>query len=85
MTTGDTQNAQKKIILSGIQPTGTITLGNYLGAVQNWQRMQADFNSIFFIADLHALTVRREPAEFRQTAINFFAQLLACGISPETR
>ena len=83
MTTGDTQNAQKKIILSGIQPTGTITLGNYLGAVQNWQRMQADFNSIFFIADLHALTVRREPAEFRQTAINFFAQLLACGISPE--
>ena len=42
MTTGDTQNAQKKIILSGIQPTGTITLGNYLGAVQNWQRMQAD-------------------------------------------
>ncbi|MDE7372447.1 MAG: tryptophan--tRNA ligase, partial [Clostridia bacterium] len=73
---------QKKIILSGIQPTGTTTLGNYLGAVQNWQKMQSDFNSIFFIADLHALTVRREPSEMRQTALNFFAQLLACGIDP---
>lgn len=79
----DNTSEQKKIILSGIQPTGTITLGNYLGAVQNWQRMQADFDSIFFIADLHALTVRREPAEFRQTALNFFAQFLACGLDPD--
>ena len=82
MTMDCTDAQQKKIILSGIQPTGTITLGNFLGAVQNWQKMQADFNSIFFIADLHALTVRREPSEFRQTALNFFAQLLACGINP---
>ncbi len=73
----------KKTVLSGIQPTGTITLGNYLGAVQNWQRMQEDFNSVFFIADLHALTVRREPAEFRQTSLDFFAQYLACGLDPE--
>ena len=78
----NTESEQKKIILSGIQPTGTITLGNYLGAVKNWQKMQADFDSIFFIADLHALTVRREPAEFRQTALNFFAQFLACGLDP---
>lgn len=78
----NTLNEQKKIILSGIQPTGTITLGNYLGAVKNWQSMQSQFNSIFFIADLHALTVRREPAEFRQTALNFFAQFLACGLDP---
>lgn len=77
------QEAKKKILLSGIQPTGTITLGNYLGAVQNWQRMQADFNSVFFIADLHALTVRREPQEFRQTALSFFAQFLACGLDPQ--
>lgn len=79
----DTEQTQaKKIILSGIQPTGTITLGNYLGAVKNWQSMQSEFNSIFFIADMHALTVRREPAEFRQTALSFFAQLLACGLDP---
>ena len=78
---GQVQN--KKIILSGIQPTGTITLGNYLGAVKNWQIMQEDFNPIFFIADLHALTVKREPAELRQCANSFFAQLLACGINPE--
>ncbi|MCM1306424.1 MAG: tryptophan--tRNA ligase [Firmicutes bacterium] len=84
MATIDNENAQrKKIILSGIQPTGTITLGNYLGAVKNWQKMQSDFDSIFFIADLHALTVRREPSEFRQTALNFFAQFLACGLDPD--
>lgn len=76
------QGEKKKIILSGIQPTGTITLGNYLGAVQNWRRMQTEFNSIFFIADLHALTLRREPAEFRQACVSFYAQFLACGLDP---
>lgn len=85
-TTNDIKNIEcnerKKIILSGIQPTGTITLGNYLGAVKNWQIMQHEFDSIFFIADMHALTVRREPAEFRQTAMGFFAQFLACGLDP---
>jgi len=79
----DNADNGRKILLSGIQPTGTITLGNYLGAVRNWQKMQADFNSIFFIADLHALTVKREPSEFRQTALSFFAQFLACGLDPE--
>lgn len=74
---------QKKLLLSGIQPTGTITLGNYLGAVQNWRKMQSDFNSIFFVADLHALTVRREPAELRQAMTGCFAQLLACGLDPD--
>jgi tryptophanyl-tRNA synthetase len=77
------QTEKKKIILSGIQPTGTITLGNYLGAVQNWRKMQTEFDSIFFIADLHALTIRREPAEFRQACLSFFAQFLACGLDPE--
>lgn len=74
---------KKKVLLSGIQPTGTITLGNYLGAVQNWAKLQEEYNSIFFIADLHALTVRREPAEFRATALSFFAQFLAVGLDPE--
>ncbi len=73
---------EKKRIVSGIQPTGTITLGNYIGAVNNWRKMQSDYDSIFFIADLHALTLRREPAEFRQTALSFFAQYLAMGLDP---
>ena len=76
------QNERKKVVLSGIQPTGTITLGNYVGAVSNWGKMQDEFDSVFFIADLHALTVRREPQEFRQGCMSFFAQLLACGIDP---
>ena len=75
-------NEKKQIVLSGIQPTGTITLGNFLGAVSNWGKMQEEFDSIFFVADLHALTVKREPAEFRQACMSFFAQLLACGIDP---
>ncbi len=74
---------EKKRIVSGIQPTGTITLGNYIGAVNNWRKMQSDFDSIFFIADLHALTLRREPSEFRQTALSFFAQYLAMGLDPQ--
>lgn len=77
-----TQEVKKQIMLSGIQPTGTITLGNYLGAVKNWEKLQSDYNSIFFIADLHALTVKREPAEFRSTALSFFAQFLAVGLDP---
>ena len=76
------QAERKKVVLSGIQPTGTITLGNYVGAVRNWGKMQEEYDSVFFIADLHALTVRRDPAEFRQGCMSFFAQLLACGIDP---
>ncbi|MBQ0125705.1 MAG: tryptophan--tRNA ligase [Clostridiales bacterium] len=74
---------RKKVILSGIQPTGTFTLGNYLGAVRNWGQMQSDFNCAYFIADLHSLTVRQEPAELRKRTMEAFALLLACGIDPE--
>jgi len=72
-----------KTLLTGFQPTGIITLGNYLGAVQNCVKLQKEYNSIFFIADLHSLTVRREAAELRQASMSFYAQLLACGIDPE--
>ena len=77
-----TDTGDKKRIVSGIQPTGTVTLGNYIGAVQNWRKMQEEFDCVYFIADLHALTLRREPAEFRQTALSFFAQYLAMGLDP---
>ena len=74
---------QKKTMLTGFQPTGVITLGNYLGSVQNCVKFQKDYNSFFFIADLHSLTVRRTPSELRQASLSFYAQLLACGINPE--
>ena len=77
------ENEKKKVILSGIQPTGVFTLGNYLGAVKNWARMQEDFRSAYMIADLHALTVRQEPADFRQRILSCYALLLACGVDPE--
>ena len=84
------QNAQaeakperKKVILSGIQPTGIFTLGNYIGAIRNWGQMQEDFNCAYFIADLHSLTVRQDPAALRKQTLDAFALLLACGIDPE--
>lgn len=74
---------EKKIILSGIQPTGVFTLGNYIGAVRNWGRMQDEFECAYFIADLHSLTVYQEPAKLRKQTWDAFALLLACGIDPE--
>lgn len=73
----------KKIVYSGMQPTGCITIGNYVGAFRNWLKLQEEANAIFAIADLHALTVRQNPAEFRKTALSFFAQFLAMGLDPE--
>lgn len=78
----ENQPINKPIIYSGIQPTGIITIGNYIGAISNWLKLQDDYNSIYGIADLHALTVRQNPAEFRARAISFFAQYLACGLDP---
>ena len=74
---------KKKSILSGIQPTGTFTLGNYIGAVRNWQQLQEDYQCAYFIADLHSLTVRQEAAKLRRQSLEAFALLLACGIDPQ--
>jgi len=74
---------QKKIIFSGIQPTGTFTLGNYLGALTNWVSMQDDFRCIYCVVDLHSLTVRQEPKELRENTLKALALLLAVGIDPE--
>ncbi len=71
---------QKKKVLSCIQPSGVPTLGNYLGALKNWVAMQEDFDCTFAVADLHAITVRQEPAKLRQQIISMYALLLACGI-----
>ncbi len=77
------ETQEKKIILSGIQPTGTFTLGNYIGAVRNWNKLQEEFNCIYMIADMHAITVRQDPAKLRQNTVQAYALLLACGIDPE--
>lgn len=77
------QTNAKKSIFSAIQPSGTITLGNYLGAIKNWRLMQEDFSCIFALADLHTITVRQDPAAFRRNTLEAYALLLACGIDLE--
>ena len=52
----------KKIMMSGIQPSGILTIGNYLGAIRNWKKLQQDFDCVYMLADLHTLTVRQDPA-----------------------
>ena len=73
---------KKKVIFSAIQPSGTITLGNYLGALRNWVKLQDDYNCIFAVADLHAITVRQDPKAFKQNILNAYALFLACGVDP---
>ncbi len=73
----------KKTVFSGIQPSGKITLGNYLGAVKNWVDFQEDCRCIFCVVDEHAVTVRQEPAKLRAQTYELLAQLIACGIDPE--
>lgn len=73
----------KKIIFSGIQPSGIITLGNYLGALKNWVKLQYDYHCCFSVVDLHAITVRQEPSELRRRSLETIAIYMACGLSPE--
>lgn len=73
----------KKLIFSGIQPTGTFTLGNYLGAVRNWGPLQDEYNCIYCVVDMHAITVRQDPSKLRQNTLNSYALLMACGIDVE--
>ena len=76
-------DSSKKIIFSGIQPTGTFTLGNYIGAVRNWAPLQDEYNCIYSIVNMHAITVRQEPAKLRKNTLDAYALLIACGIDPE--
>lgn len=74
--------AKKPTLLSGIQPSGILALGNYIGAIRNWVALQDQYQSIFLVVDLHAITVRQKPAELRQRCLSFAAQYLAAGIDP---
>ena len=73
----------KKRMLSGIKPSGDLTLGSYLGAVKNWAERADQFDCFYFMADLHAITVRQNPADLRRRTLEQLAQYIACGLDPE--
>lgn len=73
----------KKVIFSGIQPSGSLTLGNYLGALRNFVDLQDEYNCLYCIVDLHAITVQQEPKELRKNTLDVLALYLAAGLDPE--
>ena len=74
---------EQKIVFSGVQPSGNLTIGNYLGAIKNWNDLQNAYDCYFCVADLHAITVRQIPAELRRHTYETYAIYMACGIDPE--
>ena len=83
MNMSELQTEKKKIVLSGIQPSGQFTLGNYIGAIRNWANMQDEFDCVYMVANEHSITVRQEPAKLRENTYRALASLLAAGIDPE--
>ena len=77
------EKTAKKVMLSGIQPSGDLTLGSYLGAIKNWSERAEIFDCYYFMADLHSITVRQNPADLRRRTIEQLAQYIACGLDPE--
>lgn len=74
---------EKKRIFSGIQPSGNLTLGSYMGAIRNWVSLQDEYECLYCIVDMHAITVRQVPAELRRRSLEQLAQYLACGLDPQ--
>ena len=74
---------EKKTLLSGIQPSGDLTLGSYLGAIKNWAELAETFDCYYFMADMHTITVRQNPADLRRHTLEQLAQYIACGLDPE--
>ena len=77
------ETVQKKNLFSAIQPSGSITLGNYVGALRNFVLLHEQYNCLFCVADLHALTLRQDPAALRRNSASLIALYLACGLDPE--
>lgn len=77
------QEKERKTIFSGMQPSGLPSLGNYLGALKNWVALQDEFNCVYCIVDMHAITVRQNPAELRKKARDLLIMYIACGLDPE--
>ena len=74
---------KKKRIFSGIQPSGELTLGSYMGAIRNWVDLQDEYDCLYCIVDMHAITVRQDPATLRRRSVNQLAQYIACGLDPK--
>ncbi len=74
---------KRKIIFSGIQPSGDLTLGSYMGAIRNWVELSDSYDCYYCIVDMHAITVRQDPAELRRRALSQLAQYIACGLDPQ--
>jgi tryptophanyl-tRNA synthetase len=81
MEASETQ--KKKVMLSGIQPSGDLTLGSYLGAIKHWPARTRDFDCYYFMADLHTITARQKPADLRRRTLTQLAAYIACGLKPE--
>lgn len=79
----DEKQAKKPVMLSGIKPSGELTLGSYLGAIRNWAERANDYDCYYFMADLHAITVRQNPADLRRRTLEQLAQYIACGLDPQ--
>jgi tryptophanyl-tRNA synthetase len=77
------EQEEKKIVYSGIQPSGTFTIGNYFGAMKNWVNLQENYNSVFCVVDLHAITMPQKPEDLKRRTYESMALLLALGIDPE--
>ncbi|MEG3766329.1 tryptophan--tRNA ligase [Alteromonas sp. 14N.309.X.WAT.G.H12] len=75
--------SNKPIVLSGCQPSGQLTIGNYMGALKQWVSMQDDYNCLYMLVDLHAITVRQDPKALRDACLDGLALYLACGIDPQ--
>lgn len=78
----DNSNEKKKIIFSGAQPSGELTIGNYLGAVKNWTTLQEEYDCLYCVVDLHAITVRQDPPTLRRRIYETLAIYIACGLDP---
>jgi tryptophanyl-tRNA synthetase len=76
-------SSSKPVVLSGCQPSGQLTLGNYLGALRQWVAMQASHDCLYMLVDLHAITLRQDPAELQKACLDGLALYLACGIDPK--
>lgn len=74
---------KKKVVFSAVKPTGTLTLGSYAGALRNWLAMQEQYDCIYSVADMHSITVRLSPADFRRNTLNMLAMFLALGVDPQ--
>ena len=74
---------EKKRIFSGIQPSGDLTLGSYMGAIKNWVALQDEYECVYCIVDMHAITVRQVPADLRRRSLEQLAQYIACGLDPQ--